>query len=554
MTSLVKVFRGGRHLKGADAADGENGFGVEDVNGSIVDNPVLDLFKNNKLTETGAVTWARAGDGLIIDRYGEYGFVTGNDIANYMPYSNDFTQWVDFLGLWSISSTGNADPLGGNNATYIVLDSTTLVNQPVLSSGATVPSTDLFNTISFWFKLVSGTVSDIFIKIAGTTIQVPITITSEYQRVSVTAGVEVTSSAVDINPVGLVGSVFSVFGVQFENSSVLHDYLETTGTPVTIPNPFPIARSNNFGYLFEDSKANLIAYSENLTKPNWTVESGTISAYGEPDLFGDSFKNINVTFNTNATVTVRSTGTFTQGLVYTLSFFVKLLSGTLDSVSASIAGSSSQMLGDLLETGYTRYSITAVAGAGGTIDISFISSNKNADLLLLGFQTEINGLSSYIRTTGQANTRPEDDCNIPYNLMGAGDPWSLSFSHYGLINDASEKHVFNNGLSGSDEFSMMFLNDTLKVKIGSVTTTFSTVLASKFIGVTFGGATIKLYLDGRLNSTQANAGASGAVPTTLYIGSDETATNSINAFMSNFKFYDSQLSANNIRYLVGDIV
>ena len=173
---------------------------------------------------------------------------------------------------------------------------------------------------------------------------------------------------------------------------------------------------------------------------------------------------------------------------------------------------------------------------------------------MLGFQAELNGVSSYIRTTGNANSRPEDDCRAPYVLAGAGEPWSLSFSHYGLIDDSNEKHVFNNGLTGANEFSMWFVNDTLKVKIGSVTTTFSSVLASTFIGVTFDGTTLKLYLDGVLSSSTTNAGTSGTVPTTLYIGSDETAANSLNAFMNNFKFYDNELSANNIRYLVGDIV
>ena len=539
--------------KGDKGVDGENGFTPSDVDGSLIDNPVLDLFKNNKLSEVGDVAWARAGDGSIKDRYGNYSFVSGNDITNFYDYSNDFTQWSDPNTKWSIESTGNADPLGGNNATNLVLDDSTATGQEVVEQGVTGLDSNIFNTVSFWFRLISGSVSSVEVKVGTEVIKVPIVVSGLYQRVSVTLGLTASSALTSINPIGASGAVFSIFGAQFENSSVLHDYIETTGAPVTIPNPFPIARSNELGYLFEDQKTNLIEFSENLSESNWTIEGGSLSSYPLPDIFGDSFKNINVSFTNNPTVTIRSTGAFTEGETYTVSVFVRLLSGSIDSITASLTGGSQVTMGDLLETEYTRLTATVVAGASGTMDISFISSNQSADLLIVGVQTELGGLSSYIPTTGNPNTRPEDDCNLPYNLMGAADPWSVSFSHFGIINDTNEKYIFNNGLSASDEFSMRIVNDTLIVNIGGAETTFTAILASTFIAITYDSTNLKLYVNGALTDTQANNGTSGAVPTALYIGSDETSANSINAFMGNFKFYDSELSANNIRYLTGDI-
>ncbi|MCP4957119.1 MAG: LamG domain-containing protein [Photobacterium aquimaris] len=539
--------------QGDRGIDGENGFTPSDIDGSLIDNPVLDLFKSNKLSEVGAATWARSGDGSIKDRYGNYSFISGGDITNFYDYSNDFTQWSDPLNKWSIDSTGNADPLGGSNATNLILDGTTTTGQPIVDQSVTGLNQNIFNTMSFWFRLVSGSITSVEVTIGTETVQVPITMSGTYQRVSVTIGVTAASAVTSINPIGISGAVFSIFGAQFENSSALHDYIETTGAPVTVPNPFPVARSNELGYLFEDQKTNLIEFSENLSEANWTIESGSLSSYPLPDIFGDSFKNINVSFTNNPTVTIRSTGAFTEGETYTISVFVKLLSGTLDSITAALTGGSQVSMGDLLETEYTRLTATVVAGASGTMDISFISSNQSADLLIVGAQAELGGLSSYIRTTGNPNTRPEDDCNLPYNLMGAGEPWTVSFSHFGIINDTKEKYIFNNGLTASDEFSMRIVSDTLIVNIGGLETTFLTVLASTFIAVTYDSTNLKLYINGVLTDTQANTGTSGAVPTTFYIGSDETSANSINAFMGNFKFYDSELSANNIRYLTGDI-
>ena len=553
MTSIVKIYRGGLHTKGVDGLPGEDGFTPSDVDGSIVDNPVLDLFKNNKLSEVGAVTWSRAGDGSIKDRYGNYSFISGGDVTNFYDYSNDFTQWDDPNTKWSIESTGNSDPLGGSNGTNLILDANTTTGQEVVEQSVSGLNSNIFSTVSFWFRLVSGSITSIEVKIGLDVIQVPITISSTYQRVSITAGIAASSALTSINPIGTSGAVFSIFGAQFENSSVLHDYIETTGSPVTIANPFPIARSNELGYLFEDQKTNLIEFSENLSEANWTIESGSLSNYSLPDIFGDSFKNINVSFTNNPTVTIRSSGVFTEGETYNVSVFVKLLSGTLDSVTASLTGGSQVSMGDLLDTEYTRLSATVVAGASGTMDISFISSNQSADLLIVGVQTELGGLSSYIRTTGAANTRPEDDCNLPYNLMGAGDPWSVSFSHFGIVDDSNIKYIFNNGLSGVDEFSIYISGLLIGVNIGGVLSALPVSLSSSFLCVTYNGSDLKLYQDGILSSATTNTGLSGAVPTTLYIGSDETSANSINAFMSNLKFYDSELSANNIRYLTGDI-
>ena len=42
-----------------------------------------------------------------------------------------------------------------------------------------------------------------------------------------------------------------------------------------------------------------------------------------------------------------------------------------------------------------------------------------------------------------------------------------------------------------------------------------------------------------------------AISTVLYIGSDETNGNSINAFLSKLYFYDSALTSDEVRYLAG---
>lgn len=547
--SILTFYLGKQGDKGTD---GENGTGVADVDGSLLDNPVLDLFRNNKISETGDLTWERAGDALIQDRYGVFNFISGNDITNFFDYSNDFSFWSDPFTRWSINSTGNSDPLGGSNATHMNLDATTSVGNVVVEQAVSGLNPDLFNTVSFWFKVVSGTITELDVTIGSGQFKVKADLTSSWQRVSVTAGDPAGSALVSIDPVGVSGAVFAIFGAQFENSSVQHDYIETTGAPVTIPNPFPVARSNDLGYLFEDQKDNIIFNSEDLAAANWTIQNGTVLEYQEATLFGDYFKNVNINIGANPTIVINSSATLTPGETYTISFFIKRLGGVIDSIQGSIGGGTFETMGVIDEDlDYTRLTMTGVAGAGLGVDIQIISSNQNANIVALGFQCELGNISSYIRTTTSANTRPEDDVNTPYLLTRPDDQWSLSFNHNSIPDNPNTKYIFNNGLGGVDEFSSWFEDDSLKVNIGSTVTTFTTVLSSSFIGLTYQSNSLNLYLDGLLVDTQTNNGTSGAQPVTLYIGSDETAANSLEGYMSMFKFYDTELNADNMRYLAG---
>ena len=111
MTDIVTVFRGRR---GQAGTNGEDGTGVSDIRYSILDNPLESLLFSNNLSNVSDLTWARAGEALITDRYGEPAWISGDDITNYIQYSNDFSNWSDLFSRWSIVSTGNADPEGNN--------------------------------------------------------------------------------------------------------------------------------------------------------------------------------------------------------------------------------------------------------------------------------------------------------------------------------------------------------------------------------------------------------------------------------------------------------
>ena len=548
MTDIIKVFRGRRGQKGID---GEDGTGVSDIRESILDNPVDSLLFSNNLSNNSSLNWARAGEALITDRYNNPKWVSGDDITNFIKYSNDFTNWDDLFNRWSIVSTGNPDPEGGNNATIMKLDATTVAGDIVLSGLASGMTIAIYHTLSFWFKIVSGTITGVDIAFGGDTFKIdPAKITNSFVRVSIPVELNASGAIVDINVIGTIGSQFSIFKTQHENGSVVHDPIDTTTIPVTVPNPLTPARSNDLGYLIEDQKQNLILNGENLNRSNWSVSGGTVTSYQSKGAFGDLFQNIQVNWITTPSLTVSSTGTFTEGDTYTVSAYIYAI-GNITSLTATVSGGDPVSFGELSTEGFTRLSVEAVAGPSGDLVFSAISPDLSGQLILTAVNATQGSLSSYIRTGGALIARPEDDVNLTYSIASPSDNWTVSFGHSGIDNTSDIKYIFNNGLSSGGEFSCWFESDNLKINAGGVTKVFSTVLDSTNLTLVYDGSKIDLYKNGLFYMTTNIIISIDAISTVLYIGSDETNGNSINAFLSKLYFYDSALTSDEVRYLAG---
>ena len=543
---------------GDSGIDGENGTGVADIDGSKVDNPTFDILYNNVESKVGDLTFDRTGEALITDRYGDFVFVSSDDITNYIPESNDFSTYLDAANNWTLDSSNNLDPFGGSTGAYISLD-LDIASGALFAIETSVAGLSIaYHTVSFWFKVVSGTITALEVTIGTDNFKLNSALTSDWQRVSVSTEVAASSALVNIIPVGTAGAVIGLYGVQFENGSVAHDYLETTGSPVTIPNPESAARSNEFGYLIEGQKQNLIINSENLSRSNWTVSGGALTQYQFEAPFGDYYQYINIAWQTNPITTITSTGTFTEGVEYTVSFFIQanssitLLTASLAGGTAiDVIGGSGIAFDNISSSTFTRAWTKVTAGASGDLIITGTSPDTNGVMQILGFQVETEGLSSYIRNASNANTRPEDDVNAPYIIPRPDEAWTCMFKLVGVNDDTEIKYIFNNGLTGGDEFSMYISDELLGINIGGTVSALPVSLLPNSVCVSFDGSSLKLYQDGLLSSSTTNIGTVSAIATTLYIGSDEANSNSINAFLSVFKFYEGELSANDIRYLTG---
>ena len=110
--------------KGQKGPSGLDGVSADDVRESLLDNPLFAGFLPNKISDQN-VSWSRDASATLTNRYGTLSLLGGDTISNILSYSEDFSQWTDPNNFWSIISSSESDPLGGNDARRITLDSST---------------------------------------------------------------------------------------------------------------------------------------------------------------------------------------------------------------------------------------------------------------------------------------------------------------------------------------------------------------------------------------------------------------------------------------------
>ena len=568
MTTLT-LYKG---RKGADGLDGINGLGPTDVNDYILENPILDCLQPNNFSKNAFLTWTRAQLATYQDRYGVYRFSEQTSYTNFVDYSEDFTQWNDLFNQWSIIGT-MPDPLGGNDATEINLDSDTI--NPI-GVGSVISRNENgwpiggYVVVSFYIRRISGDISSLDIGVDSDVYQLG-TLSDDWERKSVKVSSANGGFDLSINPRGLSGARVGLFGVQIEET-LLNKYVRTNGTSLTVNGDFVYihkeaendhfienkkhdfcSKTYNFreaqnGYLIESPKQNLCLNTQDFN--DWTITGGEVSEYPLTDTFGFVYSKITPVFGSLATITLETdTEALTEGQEYTVSFYAFVSGGSITSLSCSLGSGDSVELNQPSVVGFERISTKAVAGPDNKLLITVISDALNAQLHIHAFQIEEGELSSYNESSTSGQSRDLDliSMDYEYNAIAPSLPWTVVFEINELPDDNRVKTVFSNGQVGSDEFSAYFQNQLLFVNNGGDTISFS--LSSGKVAISYDGSTIRFYSEQRQVFTAPFSSTSFIAPT-MYIGSNGIE-NAIDAYLSRCMFYNVELSSNDIEYLLG---
>jgi len=420
--------------------------------------PTLDLrFADNKsLTDavTGAslVTFTRASSGTYVDSAG----VIRTAVTNLLLQSEDFsTTWTGSATVTPNTANSPFGELSADTLTYNAVSASRYQNL------TTAPSTTY--TFSVWMRAVTGTFE---LKLsrtntaswAGATVSDPITLTTEWQRYSLTfttgasdiaSGLIIGDEAQSAYNLPATGSIYA-WGAQLEESSTVGEYIPTTSTINSAPrfdhNP---TTGESLGLLVEESRTNLLLRSEEFDDIYWSLTNSTVSPNEIASPAGTVTAEKQTHTEAGPRITRFNVATFAASSQFTFSFFAKAgtssyaavsiydgttagkrfwfnittgVPGSITNIGGGYPSATSQM--EAFANGWYRCICTITNGSNTTVNIDGISVclDTNGSLTpsvsgvygyIWGAQLEAGSFpTSYIPTTTAAATRSADLASI----------------------------------------------------------------------------------------------------------------------------------------------
>jgi hypothetical protein len=172
--------------------------------------------------------------------------------------------------------------------------------------------------------------------------------------------------------------------------------------------------------LVEPSATNLVTYSEDFSQSFWTKNDITLSSgFSAPDGSMNASKLVADSANSS----ISNVFTVASGTTYSLSFYLKTISGSLETIIGLGSPGFPQNVGDggrykniTVTDEWQRFTLTSTADASAATGISFGGFNgfgTGEEVYIWGAQLETGSVAtSLIPTSGSTVTRAKDDLVI----------------------------------------------------------------------------------------------------------------------------------------------
>lgn len=437
--------------------------------------PSLDLrFADNKslvdaATGQNLVTFTRASSGTYVDSQG----VIRTATTNLLPRSEEFNDAV--WGKVGGSLTADAIMAPNGQTTADLFTENTVLTQhdvrvtsPTLTDGVTYTLTVYSKTngrrLNIIYPLDTAGHGATFDLINGTFTYTGNTVTATIQpvgdgwyRCSCTATKSggsgtsqlrfLTHNGTTNNYTGDGTSGIYLWGAQLEQSSTVGEYIPTTSTINSAPrfdhNP---TTGESLGLLVEESRTNLVSYSQDFSNAWWTISASTLPTINNTAPDGSS-SAVNWVFDAASSASAVISSNLTKAasaITYTFSVFAKsngysllrlYARDTSNSINRSeatfdlsIAATSSILSSGTfsgatpsitpLQNGWYRCVLTFTTGTETSINVRVnrndaLSPDGTSGIYVWGAQLEAGSFpTSYIPTTTAAATRSADVASI----------------------------------------------------------------------------------------------------------------------------------------------